>query len=70
MTEPGESLTRFTGLRFRTAARAAGVEGRVTAHTGRIGLASTGRAASTRDVWLDGNWQTGRIVATTPPVFV
>ncbi len=51
------------GLRF-AAARAAGVE-RVTAHSGRVGLASelTSRGASTTDVMLAGNWKTSRMVA-------
>ena len=53
------------GLRFTTAARAAGIESRVTAHSGRIGLASelTSRGASTTDVMLAGNWKTSRMVA-------
>ena len=52
------------GLRFQAAARAAGVE-RVTAHSGRVGLASelTSRGASTTDVMLAGNWKTSRMVA-------
>ena len=39
-------------LRFQAAARAAGVEARVTAHSARVGLASelTRRGASTTDV--------------------
>ena len=39
------------GLRFAATAQAAGVEGRVTAHSGRVGLASelTSRGASTTD---------------------
>ena len=52
------------GLRFQAAARAAGVEA-VTAHSGRVGLASelTRRGASTTDVMLAGNWKTSRMVA-------
>ena len=39
--------------------------GRVTAHSGRVGLASelTSRGASTTDVMLAGNWKTSRMVA-------
>ena len=38
---------------------------RVTAHSGRVGLASelTSRGASTTDVMLAGNWKTSRMVA-------
>ena len=52
-------------LRFTAAAAAAGVESRVTAHSGRVGLASelTSRGASTTDVMLAGNWKTSRMVA-------
>ena len=48
-----------------TAARAAGIEARVTAHSGRVGLASelTARGASTTEVMLAGNWKTARMVA-------
>ena len=55
---------KMVGLRFQAAARAAGVE-RVTAHSGRVGLASelTSRGASTTDVMLAGNWKTSRMVA-------
>ena len=51
------------GLRFTAAAQAAGVERRVTAHSGRVGLASelTSRGASTTDVMLAG--KTSRMVA-------
>ena len=53
------------GLRFTAAAQAAGVECRVTAHSGRVGLPSelTSRGASTTDVMLAGNWKTSRMVA-------
>ena len=55
---------KMVGLRFQAAARVAGVE-RVTAHSGRVGLASelTSRGASTTDVMLAGNWKTSRMVA-------
>ena len=55
---------KMVGLRFSASARAAGVE-RVTAHSGRVGLASelTSRGASTTDVMLAGNWKTSRMVA-------
>ncbi len=47
---------QMVGLRFAAAARAAGVEAQVTAHSGRVGLASelTSRGASTTDVMLAG----------------
>ena len=47
------------------AARAAGVEPRLTAHSGRVGLASelTARGASAHDVMRAGNWKTVRLVA-------
>ena len=46
-------------------ARAAGIEARLTAHSGRVGLASelTARGASTTEVMLAGNWKTARMVA-------
>ena len=54
---------KMIGLRFTVAA--AGLERRVTAHSGRVGLASelTSRGASTTDVMLAGNWKTSRMVA-------
>ena len=54
-----------TQRRFTAAARAAGIEARVTAHSGRVGLASelTARGASTTEVMLAGNWKTARMVA-------
>ena len=67
--EPGDRVVplsaQMIGLRFTTAAQAAGVESRVTAHSGRVGLASelTTRGASTTDVMLAGNWKTSRMVA-------
>ena len=47
------------------AARAAGIEAHLTAHSGRVGLASelTARGASTTEVMLAGNWRTARMVA-------
>ena len=53
------------GLWFAAAAKAAGLDRRVTAHSGRVGLASerTSRGASTTDVMLAGNWTTSRMVA-------
>ena len=56
---------QMIGLRFTAAAQAAGLERRVTAHSGRVGLASelTSRGASTTDVMLAGNWKTSRMVA-------
>ena len=56
---------QMVGLRFQAAARSAGVEARVTAHSARVGLASElmRRGASTTDVMLAGNWKTSRMVA-------
>ena len=68
-TESGDRAVplsaQMIGLRFTAAAAAAGVESRVTAHSGRVGLASelTSRGASTTDVMLAGNWKTSRMVA-------
>ena len=52
-------------LSLPAAARAAGIEARLTAHSGRVGLASelTARGASTTEVMLAGNWRTSRMVA-------
>ena len=67
--EPGDRVVplsaQMIGLRFTAAALVAGVESRVTAHSGRVGLASelTSRGASTTDVMLAGNWKTSRMVA-------
>ena len=67
--EPGDRVVplsaQMIGLRFTAAAGSAGVESRVTAHSGRVGLASelTSRGASTTDVMLAGNWKTSRMVA-------
>lgn len=51
--------------RLEAAGRAAGVERRLTGHSGRVGLASelTARGASTADVMLAGGWRTARMVA-------
>ena len=53
------------GRRFTAAAAAAGLPGRLTAHSGRVGLASelTARGASTTAVMLAGAWKTARMVA-------
>ena len=67
--EPGNRVVplsaQMVGLRFTAAAAAAGGESRVTAHSGRVGLASelTSRGASTTAVMLAGNWKTSRMVA-------
>ena len=55
--------------RFTAAARAAGIEARVTAHSGRVGLASelTARGASTTEGMLAGNWKTARTRRARPP---
>ena len=61
---------QMVGLRFAAAARAAGVEARVTAHSGRVGLASelTSRGASTTDVMLAGTGRRAGWWRTTRPV--
>ena len=48
-----------------TAAKAAEIEGRITGHSGRVGLATelTIRGASTADTMLAGGWSTSRTVA-------
>ena len=63
-TKSCRSRRRWWGCGFQAAARAAGVEP-VTAHSGRVGLASelTRRGASTTDVMLAGNRKTPRMVA-------
>ena len=60
---------QMIGLRFTAAAQAAGVESRITAHSGRIGLASelTSRGASTTDVMLAGTGRRHGWWRTTPP---
>ena len=51
--------------RFAATGRAAGIELRLTAHSGRVGLATelTARGASAHDVMRAGNWKTVRMVA-------
>ena len=58
------SRRRWWGCGSRRRPGAAGVE-RVTAHSGRVGLASELHepGASTTDVMLAGNWKTSRMVA-------
>ena len=57
--EPGDRVVplsaQMIGLRFTAAALVAGVESRVTAHSGRVGLAN--------ELMLAGNWRTSRMVA-------
>ena len=56
---------KMVGLRFQAAGRRRRRRARVTAHSGRVGLASelTSRGASTTDVMVAGNWKTSRMVA-------
>ena len=70
--EPQDDASVLGGLnggsvarRFAAAARAAGVQGRITGHSGRVGLASelTRRGASTTETMLAGGWKTARMVA-------
>ncbi len=51
--------------RVKQMAKYAGVEGRITTHSGRIGLASelTRRGASMQEVMLAGNWRSSQMVA-------
>ena len=61
-----DGLTPWSlGRRFTAAAVAAGIKARLTAHSGRVGLASelTARGASMTDVMLAGAWKTARMVA-------
>ena len=57
----GQSVAR----RLATAAKAAGIEGHITGHSGRVGLASelTARGVSTTEAMLACGWQTARMVA-------
>ena len=57
----GESIAK----RLRAAARAAGIEGRITGHSGRVGLAAelTARGAPLQAVMLAGNWKSPTMVA-------
>ena len=60
----GQSIAR----RLTAAARAAGIEARITGHSRRVGLASelTARGASTTETMLAGGWKTARMVAHYP----
>ena len=51
--------------RFKAACKAAGIEGKISAHSGRVGLASelTRLGASTTATMLAGGWSTSRMVA-------
>ena len=53
------------GIRFTATAKAAGISGRITAHSGRVGLACelTRRGASITETMLAGGWKTARMVA-------
>ena len=57
-------IVRF-GYGLTEAAKAAGIESRLTGHSGRVGLAVelTARGASTTETMLAGGWQTARMVA-------
>ena len=57
----GQSIAR----RLTAAARAAGIDDRITGHSGRVGLATelTARGASTTETMLAGGWKTARMVA-------
>ena len=68
----GEESLVFRGMADRTlsrrlaaAARAAGLEGRFSGHSGRVGLASelTARGASLQEVMLAGGWRSAGMVA-------
>ena len=64
----GRLMDRVIGLsplQIQRRFTAAGIEARLTAHSGRVGLASelTARGASTTEVMLAGNWKTARMVA-------
>ena len=70
---PGERLISLSGpmvqRRLQAAAVAAGVEHRLTGHSGRVGLASelTARGASTADVMLAGGWKTCQATSGIDP---
>ena len=51
--------------RFAAACAAAGLEGRRTSHSGRVGLAVelTARGASTHDIQIAGGWKDAGMVA-------
>lgn len=65
---PGHPLLDLSpqqiGRRFSACAKAAGLDGRYTAHSGRVGLASelTRRGAPTAAVQLAGGWRSARMV--------
>lgn len=61
----GGMTHQSVNLRFKSLARAAGIESGLTAHSGRIGLAVelTARGASTHEVMIAGAWSTERMVA-------
>ncbi len=67
--EPGAPLIGLSGRqvarRIEAAGRAAGLERRLTGHSGRVGLVSelTSRGADTASVMLAGGWKTARMVA-------
>ena len=52
------------GRRFQRTAKAAGIARKLSAHSGRVGLASelTARGASEQEVMLAGAWKTSRMV--------
>ena len=56
---------KTVGRRIAAAAKVAGIKGRITGHSGRIGLASelVSRGASTADVMRAGGWKTARMVS-------
>ena len=58
----GQSIARRL---LAAAAKSAGIKGRITGHSGRVGLASelTARGASTTETMLAGGWKTARMVA-------
>ena len=65
---PGQPVLNLSpqqiGRRFSACAKAAGLDGRYTAHSGRVGLASelTRRGAPTAAVQLAGGWRSARMV--------
>ena len=62
---PTDRVIGLSPLQVGRRFSAAGIEARMTAHSGRVGLASelTARGASTTEVMLAGNWKTSRMVA-------
>ena len=62
---PTDLVVGLGSLQIQRRFTAAGIEERLTAHSGRVGLASelTARGASTTEVMLAGNWRTSRMVA-------